>query len=592
MQRNSFSTRQEVSGTFGAVASSHWIATQVGMGVLERGGNAFDAATAVGIVMQVVEPHQNSLGGEAVILTCPGNAATPRVICGQGVAPRKANINFFRSLGLDLVPSTGLLAATVPGAFDAWMVMFRDYGTLSIADVISPAIEYAQNGYPLTTEAQRYIAKSAELFRNDWISSAEIYLPRNEPPKAGDIFANSVLAQTYAGLLRESMNAGQDRIEQIEAARTAFYEGFVAERISRFVASARVKDCRGEPHVAHLEFEDMAKWRATYEDAASCAFHGLRVFKPGPWSQGPAFLQFLMLLQDADIFDLDPFGAEYVHRIVENLKLAYADREAWYGDSDDFLPLISALLEDEYTAQRRKLITSEASLDLRPGTLGNREPRLAAYKTLLSGGPGEEQLPLVESRAQGDTCHIDVIDKWGNVVAATPSGGWLHGSPVIPGLGFSLNTRAQMFWLQEGLPSSLVPGKRPRTTLSPTIALDRNGRAVAFGSRGGDYQDQWIAQFFLRHVGHGLDLQQAIDAPMFQSDHWPRSDFPRDASPGKLTLDERFDRKVLDELRDRGHNIKVHPGRRWGRNCAVSKTGRTLRAAASSTIPQSFAAAR
>jgi gamma-glutamyltranspeptidase/glutathione hydrolase len=593
MHQNPYSSRQEISGTFGAVSSTHWIATQIGMNILEKGGNAFDAAVAIAFTLHVVEPHQNSLGGEAVILIHPNGAAAPTVVCGQGSAPAKATIDYFTSLGLAQVPSNGLLAAVVPGAFGAWMLMFRDYGTLPLEDVLEPAIAYATNGAPLLPEARQRINKAAPLFREHWTSSAQIYLPGNSIPEAGELLRNEELAQTYERILREATSAGRERTSQIEMARKTFYQGFVADRICKFCADTAVEDSSGTANVGLLDCDDMGSWQPTYEAAASIDFRGFRVFKPGFWTQGPAFLQFLGLVDGFDLFGLNPFGPEYIHNIVEAFKLAYADREAWYGEAECNGGSVSGLLDEDYISRRRRLISSEASMELRPGSLGNRAPRLPRYNMNVSGGLGEELPPLMPpvARGEGDTCHLDVVDRWGNVVAATPSGGWLYGSPAIPGLGFALNTRAQMFWLQEGLSSSLVPRTRPRTTLSPTIALAED-QAIAFGTRGADYQDQWSAQFFLHHLGFAMDLQEAWDAPNFHSDHWPRSDYPRDASPGKLTIDERYGQTTADALRGRGHSVKVQPGRRWGRGCAAEKRAAILRAAASSAVPPSLALAR
>jgi len=595
VQQNKYSTRQEVSGTLGAASSTHWIATQVGMSILERGGNAFDAAVAMAFTLHVAEPHQNSLGGEVVILIRPAGASAPRVVCGQGVAPARATIAHFRSLGLDLIPANGLLPAVVPGAFDGWMLMFRDYGTLPLETVLEPAIAYAAKGIPLLTEARLRIDKAAALFRDHWTSSARIYLPGNCTPDAGDLFRNPELAETYQRILHEATSAGAERTRQIEKARKAFYEGFVAEQICKFCAQTAVWDASGAAHIGLLDLEDLSSWHATYEEPVSVDFRGFRVFKPGLWTQGPAFLQFLALVSGLDLFALNPFEAEYIHALVEAFKLAYADREAWCGDAEHDEALVPALLAADYIADRRRLIGSDASLELRPGSICNRAPRLPRYAFNVSGGLGEQLPPLVSAvpfgePGAGDTCHLDVIDRWGNVVAATPSGGWFWGSPAIPELGFSLNTRAQMFWLQEGLMSSLVPRTRPRTTLSPTIALNE-GHAIAFGTRGADYQDQWSAQFLLHHLGFAMDLQEAWDAPNFHSDHFPRSDFPRDASPGKLTLDQRYGAATADALRKRGHTVGLHRGRR-GRGCAAKKSALLLRAAASSSVPASLALAR
>jgi gamma-glutamyltranspeptidase/glutathione hydrolase len=581
-----------VYGTFGVVTSSHWIASQVGMGILERGGNAFDAAVAAGFAMQVVEPHQNGLGGDVVIIAYPAKADRPQVICGQGVAPARATIDRYKSLGLSLIPSRGFLSAVVPGAFDAWMLLLRDFGSMPLEAVLAAAISYAQSGFPLSEEATREIAKAEPLFRSEWPSSAEIYLPDNAVPQPDSLFRNPTLADTYLKILHSATEASHDRCMQIEAARSVFYNGFVADEIDRFFAIPIAGDRGHEPIAGLLTGEDLSSWCATIEDPISLDFREFTLFKPRFWTQGPAFLQILAMATGSNIFDRDPLGAEYVHWIVEASKLAYADREAWYGDSLDSSFPLEFLLSDAYSRSRSGLISDRASMDIVAGSLGDELPRLPHYQIRVSGGAAEESAMRPSSGVLGGTCHIDVIDKWGNAAAATPSAGWLHGSPTIPKLGFSITNRGQMFWLQEDLASSLRPGTRPRTTLSPSAATTRDGSMFVFGSRGGDYQDQWILQSFLMHAVFGMDLQSAVDSPKFHSDHWPRSEYPRDANPGKLTLDDRFRPDVVDQLRQKGHAIRIQSGRRWGRNCIACKDGQLLLAAVSSSIPQAKAVGR
>jgi gamma-glutamyltranspeptidase/glutathione hydrolase len=280
--------------------------------------------------------------------------------------------------------------------------------------------------------------------------------------------------------------------------------------------------------------------------------------------------------------------------------LALADREVWYGDPTFFDVPMSGLLDANYTAARRALIGDDASAQLRPGAPGGRTPMVPHYDT---GGRGSEPLAAANAaRAaaspsparEGDTCHLDVIDRWGNVVAATPSGGWLTSSPVLPGLGFPLGTRGQMFWLQEGLASSLRPGARPRTTLTPSIALGPDGARMAFGTPGGDSQDQWCLQFFVNVVDHGMDLQAAIDAPYFQSNHAPDSFFPRRAEPLRLLVEDRFSPATVADLTRRGHHVV--PAGPWtlGRNCAARRDadGAVIRAAASARHQQAYAVGR
>jgi len=608
-----FTTRPVISGTFGVVTSTHWLASQTGMTILEKGGNAFDAAVAAGLVLQVVEPHMNGAGGDAVMLIQPAGSALPRVICGQGVAPAGATIAHYRREGLDLVPGTGLLAAVVPGAFDAWMLMLRDHGTMTLAEIITPAINFARDGYPLIAGVTNAIDGVEALFRDEWPSSAAIYLPGGAIPQPGTLFRNPTLAKTLTRILEAGSRASANREKQIEAARAAFYKGFVAEAIERFATRAEVMDASGERHRGVLTAADMAAWQASYEDPLTYDYRGYRVCKPGPWSQGPVLLQVLALLKGFDIAAMDTVGADFVHTLVEAKKLAYADRNAYYGDPKFVDVPMKTLLSDGYNDARRKLIGAQASLDDRPGAPDGRTPHIPGIRAsvVAAAGVGEpterEQAEsydrsggataFARSRAargpaEGDTCHLDVIDRFGNMVAATPSGGWLHSSPAIPELGFCLGTRAQMYWLDETAPSALAPGRRPRTTLTPTIALKDGKPYLAFGSPGGDNQDQWIVQFFLRHVEHKLNLQAAIDAPQLQCDHWTNSFYPRQPSPGKIILEGRFPEETVDELKRRGHDVHLTGDWVLGRNCAAAKDGEVLRAAATPRLQQAYAIGR
>ncbi len=559
----SFTTRPELRGTFGMVASTHWLASAAGMAMLERGGNAFDAAVAAGFVLQVVEPHLNGPGGDLPVVFWSVERREPLVLCAQGVAPAAATIERYRALGHELVPGVGLLAACVPGAFDGWLTLLEQFGTMPLAEVIEPALGYAEHGYPVVPGITRTIEAVEELLR-EWPASAALYLPAPQP---GTLFRNPELAATYRRVVEES--AGGSREQELERAREAFYRGFVAESIDRFCAE------RG----GLLTGDDLAAWRATLELPVTFDYAGLTVCKTGPWGQGPVFLQQLALL---DGFDLEAMGlnsVEYVHTVVECAKLAFADREAFYGDTE--VPL-ERLLSPAYNEERRQLVGETASVELRPGG-GRLPPRLSGAAPLV--GAGEP--------TRGDTVHLDVVDRHGNFVSATPSGGWLQSSPVIPGLGFCLGTRAQMFWLAEGLPSSLAPGKRPRTTLSPSLALRQGEPYLAFGTPGGDQQDQWALNVFLAHVQFGLDLQAAIDAPAFHTNHFPSSFYPREARPRHAEIEARFDPAVIAGLRDRGHDVEVTPEWSLGR---VSAAGRDpdgqLKAAANSRGMQGYAVGR
>ena len=478
-----FTTRPEILGTFGVVTSTHWLASATGMAILEKGGNAFDAAVAMGFALQVVEPHLNGPGGEVpMILYSPGRDKV-EVICGQGTAPEAATIEAYRDLGLDLVPGTGLLAAVVPGAFDAWLLLLRDYGTLPLGEVLGPAIALARGGYPLVPGISAAIERVRPLFEQEWPSSAAVWLPGGAVPQPGTLFRNPTLADTYARILEEAAAAGPGREAEIEAARRAWYRGFVAEAIDRFCREQAVLDTSGRRHRGFLRGDDLARWQATVEPPLTYDYHGFTLCKPGPWSQAPVALQQLALLEGFELAGLSAEDPDFVHLVTECAKLAFADREAFYGDPDFVEVPLATLLGERYGAERRRLVRNSASQMLQPGAIegfggaislrAHTSDEDIAHAGVF--GVGEPTVArgatAAEVAGRGDTCHLDVIDRHGNMVAATPSGGWLQSSPVIPALGFCLSTRGQMFWLEEGKPASLAPGKRPRTTLSPSLAL-------------------------------------------------------------------------------------------------------------------------
>jgi gamma-glutamyltranspeptidase / glutathione hydrolase len=603
-----FTTRPEIRGTFGVVATTHWLASSVAMGVLEKGGNAFDAAVAAGFTLQVVEPHLNGPLGEAPILVYSAKNRRCDMICGQGVAPEAATIARFKSLGLDLIPGTGLLAASVPGAFDAWMRLLRDYGTLPLPELIAPALGYAEQGYPLVPRIRDTIMTVADLFRREWTSSAAVYLPGGNPPVPGRLFRNPALAATYRRVLAEAAAGGGGRERHIDRARDSWYRGFVAEAIGRFCRTEKVFDSSGRHHNGLLTADDMARWQAPVEAPVTYDYRGYTLVKGGPWSQGPVLLQQLALLQGFDLDGLDPIGPEFVHIVTECAKLAYADREAWYGDPDFVDVPMATLLSPAYNDARRKLVGERASLELRPGSPDGRTPYvlIGGMEVAAAAGIGEPTVGMYDGIGEpttsdlgvvaGDTCHLDIIDRWGNMVSATPSGGWLQSSPVIPELGFCLGTRQQISWLDENSASSLAPGKRPRSTLSPTLALKDGEPAMAFGTPGGDGQDQWSTQLLLHHLHHGMNLQEAIDCPEFNNAHAPSSFYPRAADPGGLVLEGRFPEKTLRALAGRGHRVRF--GETWSGGrltaCAREETpeGTVLKAGANPRGMQTYAVGR
>ena len=594
---SAFTTRPEILGRFGVVTSTHWIASGVGMKMLEQGGNAFDAAVATGLVLQVLEPHLNGPGGDMPAILYSAAKGKVEVICAQAPTPAGATIDHYRGEGLEVIPGDGLLATVIPGAWDGWMLMLRDYGRLSLRDVLEPAIFYAEKGHPVLPRVAATIAGLGDFFAKEWPTSHATWLPGGSAPAPWANVTNPALAATWTRILSEA-ESKQGREAQIDAARDAFYRGFVAEGIAAYLAKAEVMDASGQRHRAVLTADDLAGYAAHVEAPLTYDYHGWTVAKCGPWTQGPVFLQTLALLKGFDLSAMDPMGADFIHHVVEAKKLAYADREVYYGDPDFAQVPLDVLLSDDYNAARARLIGAKASMDLRPGTVPGYEDQLTRTMDLLGRLSRTDQAVYEPTMAhlsekKGDTVHIDVIDAEGNMVAITPSGGWLQSSPTIPGLGFCLNSRAQMFWLEPGLPTSLEPGKRPRTTLTPSLALKDGVPQLVFGTPGGDQQDQWQLAFFLRYVHHPMNLQEAIDAPLFHSTHFPSSFFPRSREPGMIMAETSFGAHVLDDLRARGHRITEAEPWTVGRMTAARRDpDGLLRAAATPRLMQAYAVGR
>jgi gamma-glutamyltranspeptidase/glutathione hydrolase len=608
-----FTTRPEIRGTFGVAASTHWIASQVAMSVLERGGNAFDGAVAAGFALQILEPHLNGPGGEVPIVFWSAKEKRIQVLCGQGGAPALAEAATFRKMGLDLVPGIGLLPATVPGAFGAWLTLLRDHGTWSLADVLAPTIAYARDGYPLVQRAVQAIVAVRGFFESDWPSSAATWMPGGRIPRPLETFANPALAATYERICTEAKRKGSDRVSEIDAALDLWYRGFVARSIDSFYTNEKLRDTTGERNAGLLRYDDLARWEAKYETPATLDFGRYTVAKCGPWSQGPVFLQQLSILKQAGLEAHAPDSAAWVHKVAEAAKLALADRLAWYGDPDFVDVPLADLLTDEYGETRWRHVRVTSAKALMPGSPMRRLPNLpdlaAGKRTLASsevrfgvGEPTFAALPPVAQWAEhelfvGDTCHVDVIDRHGNMVAATPSGGWLSSSPVIPDLGFSINTRLQITWLDEGVPGQVAPRKRPNCTLSPSLALRDGEPYLVFGTPGGDQQDQWSTIFFLRHALHGMNLQEAIDFPSWHVNHFPASFWPRDTILNRITVESRFPNETIEGLRARGHDVVV--GEPWSEGrlaaCARERDGNgnwILKAAANPRGMQGYAVGR
>ncbi|MCR2784466.1 MULTISPECIES: gamma-glutamyltransferase family protein [unclassified Microbacterium] len=601
-----FTTRPTLEGTFGMAASTHATATAVAQAVLERGGNAFDAVVAGGFVLHVVEPHLNGPGGDLVGIFHAAGAAEPEVLMGQGPAPAAATIAHYRGEGLDLVPGAGGLAAAVPGAVDAWLLLLRDHGTWELGDVLAYAIGYARDGHPLLPQAAMTIARVAELFTAAWPSSADLWMPDGRVPAAGSLMRNPA----YAAVLERLVAAGDgaagaagaagaraaDRGARIDAARHEWKIGLVAQAASAFLARPH-RHSSGTDHAAVITSDDFAGFDAGYEPAVTATFRGHTVAKGGAWCQGPVLLEALRILDGFDDARLDPATGIGAHTIVETLKLALADRDAYFGDDPDGSALTDALLSDAYIASRRSAIGDRASREWRPGDLPGRVPfRPPLTEASAAPAPAGVGEPTVAKSGQtrGDTCHIDVVDRWGNIVAVTPSGGWLQSSPTVPELGFCLGTRLQMMWLDESAPSALRPGARPRTTLTPTLVLQGRMPVMALGTPGGDQQDQWQLPMLLRMLVGGYTAQQAIDAPTLHTTALVDSFWPRTWTPAGVMAEDRLGDDVIDELIARGHDVTRAGDWTLGRLSAVGidRSRGVLWAAANARGMQGYAAGR
>lgn len=556
-----FTTRPLIMGTHGVVASTHYLASEVGLQILRRGGNMIDAGAAIWFCQTVLEPHLAGPAGEASILIYWADGDEVLAVNGQGPAPKAATIDWFRKEGYELIPGDGFLPAVVPGALDAWILLMKEFGTLSLEEVVKPAVEMAEEGFPVYLGLSRAISRCEERFKTEWPTSAEIYLPNGKTPEVGTILRNPPLAHTLKGLIEaERRGRRRGRVAGLEAARDYFYRGHVAKTIVDFMSSFKCRDSYGKEHYGLMTLEDFEGFSARLERPVSTTYRGYTVYKCGPWSQGPVFLQQLNILEGFDLEAMGHNSAQYLHTLVEAAKLAFADREKYYADPDYVEVPLDVLLSKDYAEERRRLIDPErASLDVRPGDTS----------TFTHGKSGIES----------DTVQLDIIDSWGNMISATPSGGWITSSPLIPGLGFPMGTRGQMFHLNPDHVERLEPGKRPSTTLSPSLVKRDGAPYMAFGTPGGDQQDQWTLQLFLNHVDFGMNLQKAIDMPTVHTTHFPASFWPHDAHPGVVHIEPGISEEAIEGLKRRGHIIVIDQPWSHGRCLAVAidqKTGLKL----------------
>jgi gamma-glutamyltranspeptidase/glutathione hydrolase len=547
-----FTTRPCYLGRRGLLAAGHYLAARAGQRMFDKGGNAIDAAVASGFALNLLKPHLNGLGGEVPILIYSADEKKVFSLSGQGWIGKAATVDYFRKLDVKLIPGDGFLPACVPAAFGSWAFALLRFGTLTLKDVLEPAIDYAEFGFPMYPHLRRSLTQLSKRFRAEWPTSAALYLPENRVPSVGELHKNPQWAATMKKVVEVETRARKlGRADAINAAIDYWYKGEVADRIIAFMTGAAIRDASKRAHKGFLTKEDFSAWKPTLEPPVSADYRGLTVYKCGPWTQGPVFLQQLRLLEGFDLKKMGHNSALYIHTVVEAAKLAFADREKFYGDPAQVKVPLDKLLSKAYADERRKLIDpNKASLEMRPGD----GPKQAAE------GPGD----LMEETASPevfdhDTTHTCAADIKGNMMAATCSGGWIPSSPVIPELGFPMGTRGQMFDLDPHRPGAVAPRKRPRTTLTPSLVLKDGKPYMVFGTPGGDQQDQWTLQFFLNFVDFGMGLQEAIDAANFHTDHFPSSFYPRRAKPGSVVVESRISEATRKELTARGHKVTA-PG--------------------------------
>jgi gamma-glutamyltranspeptidase / glutathione hydrolase len=555
--------RQPVRGVHGAVAAGTEFASQAGMRLYYEGGNAVDAGVAAMFAAAVTEFSHFSYGGEAPILIRTRDGKV-HAIAGVGPMPKLATAKLFLNRPLQpfelmdrepggltgIIPVAGIMPVLVPSMVDSGLVALRDYGTKHFADVIAPAIGLA-DGYPIDELRSRTIAACRPFF-DMWPDSKRHWMPNGRVPQPGDIFRQPDLARTLRGMLaaeKKALAEGKSRIEAIDAVRDYFYRGPVARKIDAFMRA----------NGGLLRYSDMAGFHLQPEDPVSTTFHGYRVYKPGFWSQGPVFIEALNILEGIDLRAMGFDSPDYIHNTVEALKLAYADRDTYYGDPKFNHIATAVLLSKEYGAQRRKLIGPRASLEFRPGVI-NGKRGVHPSESVIHRAKIDDIL-----MAKDTTC-VDAIDDTGIVFSATPSGAWMP-SVIAGETGIALTQRAQQFVLVPGNPNELAGGKRPRVTLSPTIIDNPDGSPfLALSTPGGDNQEQSLIQLFFNVIDFGMNAERAVEAPRFQTRHLVSSFDNHAWNLGDLLLDERIPQSTFEELARRGHRVEWRS--RWSSGAA------------------------
>lgn len=565
-------TRPTLLGTEHMVACGHWLAAYTGNRILDQGGNAFDAGAAMVLAQSVLEFNLFGFGGEAPILIYSAEEAKVYSIDGNMASPKSVDFQWFIDNDIAAIPGDGLLPAGVPAMVDAVITMLDRWGTMSFSQVAEDAYRYAHEGFPMYNSFLSSIRSMEKRFRTEWPSSAQVFLPDGSAPKFGEIFVQKDLADTIARLMQteaDALAAGSTRSEALKAVRDRFYKGDIAEAIVKFQAENAFMDDSGVAHTGNLTMDDFVSYTAKLRDPWMVDYKGYQVYKCGPWTQGPVFLQQLNLLEKFDLNALGYNSADYWHVIIETAKLAHADKDRFYGDPEFFYVPKEGLLSKDYADERVKLISmSQARNQHTPGDPtpwdGQRAESLSpgALGTVVALRPDlADAYAEYASLNMHDTTGTRAIDKHGNMFSATPSGGWFTSSPIIPGLGFVLGTRGQMFHLTDvDAPTAYRPGARPCTTLTPTLVL-KDGRPFAvFGTPGGDTQDQYTLQTFLNTVEFGMEVQTAIDAPKGVSYNFPSLFYPYTQRLGAMAVNVGVPQEAVDELNKRGHKATYIKG--------------------------------
>ena len=547
-------TRPTIMGTHGMVACGHWLAADAGATILKKGGNAFDAGVATVLAQAVLENNLFGFGGEVPILLYSAKEGKVYSVDGNMAAPKGVSIDWFKKNNIEMIPGDGLLAAGVCAVPDALVKVLDKWGTMTFAEVAADAIRLADEGFPMYNLFLDSIKIMEKRFRAEWPTSAAVYLPNGKVPKYGDIFVQKDLANTLKKLVEAEKSAktdGKDRSGALQAVRDRFYKGDIAEAIVKFNKENAFLDATGDKHFGNLSLEDFATYSVKLREPWTVNYMGYDVYKSGSWTQGPTYLQTLTILENFDIKKMGLNSTDYIHMWIEANKLAHADRHQFYGDPDFVEVPQKGLLSKEYAKERAKLIDlKKASTEFVPGDAWKYNDKQPTKKVGF--------YPMADSSG---TTGTRVVDAQGNMFSATPSGGWFTSSPIVAGLGFMLGSRAQMFDVDNiDSPRAYMPGKRPTTTLSPTLVLKDGKPFCILGTPGGDDQDQYTNQTFLNVDLFGMEVQSAIDAPKVMTKHFPSLFYPHTANPAAMNVNPGISAEVVKELTARGHKVTVIKG--------------------------------